>query len=71
MNKNKNGYAWFVSGITKEGERVSGIQYAWLGHPAMDFFAKRMGVSFKAVSAVKPSNMPLEICEQLGIVEYR
>lgn len=71
MNKNKNGYAWFVSGIDKDGNRHSGIQYAWLGHPAMDFFAKRMGVVFTASSAVKPSNLPLETCEQLGIVEYR
>ena len=71
MDKNKNGYAWFVSGITKEGEQVSGIQYAWYGHPAIDFFAKRMNVSFKAVSAIKPRNLTLEACEQLGIVEYR
>ena len=71
MNKNKNGYAWFVSGVDKDGNRHSGIQYAWLGHPAMDFFAKKNGIEFKAVSAIKPSNLTLEACEQLGIVEYR
>jgi hypothetical protein len=71
MNKNANGYAWFVSGVDKDGNKYSGIQYAWYGNPAIDFFAKSKGVHFVAGSAVKPKNLMLEICEQLGIVEYR
>ena len=62
---------WVVSIRLEDGTWLRGIQKAWYGHPAMDFFAKKNGVSFVSSMAVKPSNLPLETCEKLGIVEYR
>jgi hypothetical protein len=47
---------WVVSGVTADGVRYRGVQKAWYGHPAMDFFQKRTGIKFVACSAEKMSN---------------
>lgn len=48
-----NGIEWVVSGLTAEGVRYRGVQVARLGHPAIDFFAKKNGVKFVSASAEK------------------
>jgi len=48
-----NGIEWVVTGRDAEGNVYRGVQVAWYGHPAMDFFAKRLGVTFVASSAEK------------------
>lgn len=48
-----NGIEWVVSGTTADGTKYRGVQVAWYGHPAMDFFAKRMGVVFVSATAEK------------------
>lgn len=50
MNQN---IEWVVTLVTEEGEVIRGIQKAMFGHPAIDFFAKKMGVKAKAASAEK------------------
>lgn len=44
---------WVVFGKTAEGETFYGIQKAWFGHPAIDFFAKKHNVSFVIANAEK------------------
>lgn len=60
-----NGIEWVVSGITKEGVRYRGVQVAWYGHPAMDFFAKRLGVSFVSSTAEKKVHFDRFLAEGL------
>lgn len=48
-----NGIEWVVTGRDAEGNVYRGVQVARFGHPAMDFFAKKMGVTFVAASAEK------------------
>lgn len=39
------------------GEKIRGIQEAWYGHPAIDFFIKKMGItSYKSAFAEKKKN---------------
>lgn len=52
MNKN-NGIEWVVNGKTEDGTWYRGIQVARYGHPAMDFFAKKLGVKFVVANAEK------------------
>jgi hypothetical protein len=44
-----NGIEWVVTLKLEDGSTLRGVQVAWYGHPAMDFFAKRKGV--KSISA--------------------
>lgn len=44
---------WVVTLVMEDGTTMRGIQKAWYGHPAMSFFAKRLGVSYKAANAEK------------------
>ena len=49
-----NGIEWVVSVQLEDGTRVRGVQVAWYGHPAMDFFRKRMGITkYKSAMAEK------------------
>lgn len=50
------GIEWVVTGKTEDGTVYRGVQVAWYGHPAMDFFAKRMGVTFTFSSAEKKTH---------------
>lgn len=50
---NKNGIEWVVSLTLEDGTRVRGVQVAWYGHPAIDFFAKRKGLKYKSASCEK------------------
>lgn len=47
---------WVVSLRLEDGTWIRGIQKAWYGHPAIDFFAKKMNVSYKAANAEKKTN---------------
>lgn len=51
-----NGIEWVVSGITAEGVRYRGVQVARLGHPAIDFFAKKNGVKFVSAMCEKKTH---------------
>lgn len=51
-----NGIEWVVTGKDAEGNVYRGVQVAWYGHPAMEFFAKRIGVKFVAATAEKKSH---------------
>ena len=54
MNKNNGNIEWVVSLKLEDGTRIRGVQLAWYGHPAMDFFRKRKGINkFKAAFAEK------------------
>ena len=54
MEKKSNGIEWVVSVQLEDGTRVRGVQVAWYGHPAMDFFRKRMGITkYKSAYAEK------------------
>jgi hypothetical protein len=49
-----NNIEWVVRVTMKDGSTYRGIQKAWYGHPAMDFFRKRLGlVDYQACSAEK------------------
>jgi hypothetical protein len=48
-----NGIEWVVVGRTADGTVYRGVQVAWYGHPAMDFFAKKNGVRFVSATAEK------------------
>lgn len=51
-----NGIEWVVVGRDAEGNVYRGVQVAFYGHPAIDFFAKRIGVKFVAASSEKKSH---------------
>ena len=44
MNK-QYGIEWVVSILLEDGTRVRGVQVAMYGHPAIDFFAKKHGIT--------------------------
>jgi hypothetical protein len=44
---------WRVAGTTTEGEKVIVIKKARLGHAAISFVAKDLGIKWQAVCAVK------------------
>lgn len=49
-----NGIEWVVTVTLHDGTVLRGVQVAWYGHPAMDFFRKRMGVTkYKSATAEK------------------
>lgn len=48
-----NNIEWVVTLVMEDGTTLRGVQKAWYGHPAMDFFAKRKGVSYKSAMAEK------------------
>lgn len=50
---NDRNIEWVVNLIQEDGTVIRGIQKAWYGHPAIDFFAKKMGVNYKAANAEK------------------
>lgn len=37
----------------EDGTSIRGIQKAWYGHPAIAFFAKKLGVKYKSANAEK------------------
>lgn len=51
-----NNIDWVVSLTLEDGTILRGIQKAWYGNPAIDFFAKKMGVPYKAGWAEKKSH---------------
>ena len=51
-----NGIEWVVTMVAENGEVVRGVQTAHYGHPAIDFFAKRKGITYKGASAEKMTN---------------
>jgi hypothetical protein len=53
MNKNNGNIEWVVSLKLEDGTRIRGVQLAWYGHPAMSFFAKRLGVKYVSAWAEK------------------
>jgi hypothetical protein len=59
------GIEWVVTGKTEDGTVYRGIQVAWYGHPAMDFFAKANGVVFVAATAEKKIHFDRFLAEGL------
>ncbi len=51
-----NGIEWVVTLVMEDKTIVRGVQVAWYGHPAMDFFAKRKGIKAVASSAEKKTH---------------
>ena len=60
-----NGIEWVVTGRDAEGNVYRGVQVAWYGHPAMDFFAKKLGVTFVASTAEKKVHFDRFLAEGL------
>lgn len=56
---------WVVTLVMEDGTRVRGVQSAWYGHPAMDFFAKRKGITYKSASAEKKMHFDRFLAEGL------
>lgn len=54
--KNKNGIEWVVSLTLHDGTSLRGVQTAWYGHSAIDFFAKNNDVKFKTASSEKKTH---------------
>jgi hypothetical protein len=50
------GIEWVVTMVAENGEVVRGVQTAYLGHPAIKFFAERKGINYKGASAEKMTN---------------
>jgi hypothetical protein len=44
---------WVVTGRTEDGTIHRGVQSAMYGHPAIEFYAKKLGVKFVSASAEK------------------
>ena len=51
-----NGIEWVVTLVTEDKTVIRGVQVAWYGHPAMDFFAKANGVVFVSATAEKKTH---------------
>ena len=47
------GIEWVVTLVMEDNSVVRGVQVAMYGHPAIDFFAKSKGITYKAASAEK------------------
>lgn len=60
-----NGIEWVVRLVQEDGTVVRGVQVAWYGHPAISFFAKRKGISYKAASAEKKMHFDRFLAEGL------
>ena len=60
-----NGIEWVVSGKTADGTVYRGVQVAWYGHPAIDFFAKKNGVKF--VSAMSEKKVHFDYFLEQGL----
>lgn len=58
-----NGIKWVVMGRDADGNVYRGVQVARLGHPAMEFFSKRIGVKFVASSAEKKTHFDRFLAE--------
>ena len=56
---------WVVNLIQEDGTIVRGVQKAWYGHPAIEFFAKRKGISYKAANAEKKYHFDRFLAEGL------
>jgi hypothetical protein len=55
--RNKNDIEWVVSMTLHDGTQIRGVQVAWYGHAAIDFFAKKHNVtSFKGASSEKKTH---------------
>ena len=55
--RNKNDIEWVVSMTLNDGTQLRGVQVAWYGHAAIDFFAKKHNVtSFKGASSEKKTH---------------
>lgn len=50
------GIEWVVSLHLEDGSVVRGIQVAWYGNPAIEFFAKDRGLKYTAGFAEKKKN---------------
>ena len=59
------GIEWVVVLILEDGSSIRGVQVAWYGHPAMDFFRKRMGVASKSAWAEKKTHFDRFLAEGL------
>ncbi len=60
-----NGIEWVVTLKLEDGSVMRGVQVAWYGHPAMDFFAKRKGVKSVFASAEKKTHFDRFLAEGL------
>lgn len=56
---------WVVNLIQEDGTIVRGVQKAWYGHPAIDFFAKRKGIKYTAANAEKKYHFDRFLAEGL------
>jgi hypothetical protein len=55
--RNKNDIEWVVSMTLHDGTQIRGVQVAWYGHAAIDFFAKKHNVTnFKGASSEKKTH---------------
>lgn len=63
MDKN---IEFVVTITTHDGITFRGIQKAWYGHPAIDFFAKKLGItSYKTANAEKKIHFDRFLAEGL------
>ena len=62
---NDRNIEWVVNLIQEDGTIVRGVQKAWYGHPAIDFFAKKTGVKYKAANAEKKMHFDRFLAEGL------
>ena len=60
-----NGIEWVVYLKLEDGTTLRGIQVAWYGHPAMQFFAKKMGVKYVSATAEKKVHFDRFLAEGL------
>lgn len=63
--KNKNGIEWVVSMTLHDGTQLRGVQVAWYGHSAIDFFAKKHNVKYKGASSEKKTHFDNFLAEGL------
>jgi hypothetical protein len=61
----EQGIEWVVSLTQEDGTVIRGIQKAWYGHPAIDFFAKKHGVKYKTASSEKKMHFDRFLAEGL------
>ena len=60
-----NGIEWVVYLKLEDGTTLRGVQVAWYGHPAMQFFAKKMGVKYVSATAEKKVHFDRFLAEGL------
>jgi hypothetical protein len=61
----EQGIEWVVTLIQEDGTVIRGVQKAWYGHPAIDFFAKKHGVKYKTATSEKKMHFDRFLAEGL------